>query len=319
MSTTAQMVRAALCAVALGSLLGCSDGGDGATPSTTTAGTTTSTPSSVPAVDDVLLQTSGDRRDQALLLEAEHDLVEACMAEAGFDITYSPSEPRLIVGLAEPDMEYRRAQGYGGATPPPSIDGEPPVGTPELEEYGLVRDGPPDDPGVSVTGPDGQPIQFGSGGCTGEARTELYGSVEDFIEAVVVPEDQRALIDQVAFEGDDLLAVQDEWVACMEARGYSYDSPFRAYQAFTQSDLPLTEADQEGTEPAQEPAGDHGLEVATAVADGECQIEVGMPEVIDRLRQEQIDQLPDAVVERLEEAMEIRGRALAEARRITGG
>jgi len=134
---------------------------------------------------------------------------------------------------------------------------------------------------VEIRGVDGSTWSMSEAGCRGQAVEELYGSVEEYLQLEAyrarVGDGGRSEVD----EDPDYLAVERRWAACMAERGFEVSDPGEAYSlAFSTYE--------------RDPAS----EFAVAVADAECNREVGLraagDEALARVRQRLAEELGPA-------------------------
>lgn len=236
---------------------------------------------------DMVTHSGGYWDDADALGAAEDRLVRECMRARGFT-TPAPGAagPAPRHGeVAGVDLEYRREHGYGvvddavAARAPRPQPPAPPPG------YDQALSG---DTSVTVG-----KVVAASGGCMGQARAALAGSVERWATAVYAPD----------FLNDDLIAAtardpardraERQWRACMAGQGYRY-----------------TAYDQPRTEAARHPAAERRI----ATADGVCLIRARVIETGIELRRRAALAMPPQWRAELVGAARIRRAAAAEAR-----
>jgi hypothetical protein len=225
-------------------------------------------------------------RDLAL---AEHRLTQRCMLAHGFEYPARVPDPAADTGslLRIPPpftVEKARADGYGS-----TIRREPPTapaggGTAvdryvaalspaDQARYRLALDD--ENAGkVTVSLPGGAKVTAASHGCRGEARLRTYGSLENYLTIVYLP--QMAQTEVGKLESDRaLVATMKRYAGCMADGGYPVATPAAAAQ--------LAETYYAG---GPSPAA-RDREVALAVRDATCQrrtrVHPVYREAVDRL------------------------------------
>ncbi|WP_433306582.1 hypothetical protein ACQP2F_21190 [Actinoplanes sp. CA-030573] len=237
---------------------------------------------------DMVTHSGGYWDDADVIAAAEERLVRECMRARGFT-TPAPAaaEPAPRHGeVAGVDLGYRRAHGYGltdDAVAARSPRPQPPAPPPGYD-HALRGD-------TSVTV---GKVVVASGGCMGQARAAVAGSVERWATAVYAPD----------FLNDDLIAAtaadpardraEREWQACMAGQGYR----------FTGYDQPRAEA-------ARHPAAERRI----ATADGVCLVRARVIETGIELRRRAALAMPPQWRAELVRAAEIRRAAAAGIRR----
>lgn len=169
----------------------------------------------------------------AHIFNAEQRLIAACMSESGFDfpvtplsavvanapLYLSPSELRRSgyqydwAGAAEQFLELN---GPGG--PPDPTAG---MSTAEAAAYSEALSGSSPNATVTFEEADGSTVVMGTGGCVGDARAQLYGSVENAMgfERAAVALGHSGLAEWLqAIEAYQ--APLASWQQCMREAGY---------------------------------------------------------------------------------------------------
>jgi hypothetical protein len=163
------------------------------------------------------------------------EAVRLCMARAGFDYTPPSSATTMdlngAIGFKRLTVEAAKASGY--ASTGPQGPHEPAPGTADGELFAnpaftRALTGPADT--ASVTTVDGTGTS--SGGCRGEAMTQIYGSAENYMLATGIAYNS-VLPASLSASGDSGItkAIKD-WTSCMKETPYaSFANPQQAADA----------------------------------------------------------------------------------------
>jgi hypothetical protein len=265
-----------------------------------------------------------DPGDRVVLYEAEEYLKRACMARHGQPYPEYPyiarkgHEAWYRGAYAEwewDDPDRARATGYGISlrlTAAEDILAEKAnrlaadharwydsLSPSEREAYDQALEG--NQQTVSLVLPDGREAYTVSSGCLGESHAELYGSVEDYWTLEVY----RGLIsDEGANRVDEDKAYQEvvgAWSSCMRDRGFDAPDPIEAFSIAYVDDL-----DQLDLE----------FERAIAVADAECNQEVGLRAAGDKALAHVQRQMTTELHDWSERARGVADRALERAAHV---
>lgn len=162
-------------------------------------------------------------------------VIRKCMAAAGYDFapvvnTYK-GDFSGNVGAKRLDVATAKASGY--ATLLPAGPPEPAAGTHLAAlfadpAFALALSGPQtNDNRVSVNG-----IGTYGGGCTGEAATTIYGSMENYVLATGVAMNSLNSAARAAITDSGFKKVIDSWKGCMTESPYAnFSSPAQAMSA----------------------------------------------------------------------------------------
>jgi hypothetical protein len=254
------------------------------------------------------LVTHGEQhwRDASALGAAEERLVGGCMRTRGFAMPPAPAgDPGPRHGeVSGIDLGYRDRLGYGIATVP-ARPAEPPPATAEGYERALTGGA-----GVEVRFGDGSTLVVASGGCRGQARTALGGSVRDWATAVYAG---NHLNDDLvrAVAGDPARArVLGEWRACMARAGWAF-ADYRGPRELIES--------RAATARSPVPAGLAALERRLAGADGRCLVRARVIETDIELRRAAALRMPADWRAALVRAAQVRRAAADAAREVLAG
>jgi hypothetical protein len=243
---------------------------------------------------------------QRAMHEAQFLLVSRCMRNAGFEhpyVKFAPFPPSLDrrYGLKDPDAA--RKWGYGL---PSSMDVDDSASqaytdslTPEERRaYEVAAVGSPD--GQVPIGTDGSTAPAG---CLGEARDTIYGSRVEAIKAEELRQMFQELEGEAYFasEGDQRVeSVKDQWIDCMEGRGYDVsglDDPLDASVLATGPEGGLAD-----------------IELAMSVV--HCNDATDLVEIWSGVEAEIQDGLLQAHAAEMQELLALREQAIANADRI---
>jgi hypothetical protein len=209
-------------------------------------------------------------RDLAL---AEHQLIQRCMRERGFQYPADVPEPEdgntaLLSMPPRFTAEQARERGYGDLirreSQPERASGANPLSdyvasltADELARFTLALD----DPGsakISVSLPGGARMGAFSSGCRAQARLQTYGSVETYLTIRYLPQVAQSHMDNV--ESDRALReASKRYNRCMADSGYPLETPTAATglaeSYYTAGDTPAARQ----------------REIALAIQDATCQ------------------------------------------------
>lgn len=244
------------------------------------------TPSPSDEAVDLLTGSGSYHEGQYFLTVAEQELIGNCMSEQDQPYPVAiPERPEGTGAELEVGMASRRREGYGldraGARPASELLlGE--LSETDRTAYLVALEGGPRDRRGLLLG-NGSTVTFASGGCQGRAWRRLYGDPMEWARLTYAPQAMNtALARQVATDPRYRSAIR-AWSTCMAGRGHQVSDPEAAQAA-------LREAYQAGGD-------DEALrrrEIDTAVADGECSMEVGLPALVREVKHELAETLPEA-------------------------
>jgi hypothetical protein len=230
-------------------------GSDGATVSTITGPTNAR---SIAAINS-RIQTSLNKREDALIVNVHSRLVEECMRDKSYRISLghlSPSDigegkgflSRLEVWLFE-DLDHARRSGYGihSATIAPVRDGRANENAPDvpsktdlgprawkryLVEY-FGREGDR----VGITELDGGFTSIPGGGCLGQATKAIWGNLKRYLRLL----DARSTADSQLWlhtiRDDHVRTTLDQWRTCVAERGHDPQNPYLSYLRAAEGNL----------------------------------------------------------------------------------
>ncbi len=224
------------------------------------------------------------------------EIVAACMAEEGFE--YIPVENNGMVvqvggddGPAWDSVEFAEQFGYGATTyedmpgyssgeeyVDPNQDYVEAMSESERDAYYEALYGPPQEAPSDDATAEAVEWDWTTAGCQGKGQHEssvANQAMEDESFKVIM-EELNHLYEGVA-DDPRLADIDSEWAACMSEAGYTFATPSEAQQSIYDAMNELWE--QASADGANEPdeaamAELRTTEIATAVADRTCQIEV---------------------------------------------
>lgn len=225
------------------------------------------------------------------------EAVRRCMAKAGFDYTPPSSGMSLdlngAIGFKRLTVDAAKTSGY--ASTGPQGPGEP---APESADGKLVANpaftnaltGPGDTASMTKVGGMGT----SSGGCRGEAMTEIYGSTENYMLATGIAYNS-VLPASLSASGDSgITKAISDWAACMKETPYaSFANPQQA-------------ADAGRAAGGQE-------EFKIAVTDAVCRDKTGFHAALDKVLDKYLTTRMQELAPQIETVKEIRRAADANA------
>jgi hypothetical protein len=198
-----------------------------------------------------------------------------CLRYAGFEYKSGPdleSAPNLFGIIGMMTEESARKVGYaavatsGERSPQESYVAS--LAPSDAARYAAAVD-PEHGPQAVVRGDHGEEFTAPRQGCYAQARTAVYGSVENFLRLMVLPTRVR-LATPALFDHDSVRDAAAQYGRCMTGRGYPTSNLKHMRE--------LAEARFGRTRSATDPPGDE--EVTMALADAACQESSKLIEVI---------------------------------------
>jgi hypothetical protein len=244
------------------------------------------------------------RDDQRLLVRAERESTRRCMAARGFDYPAPVGNPTGGDDPWRPDLDARRSHGYGFTDPGPSADSQYPPDLPvgKRADYARALSGDPDRR-ATLRLSSGPQFTFATTGCIAEGRIKLFGDVVGAARVAYVPQEAyNAMHGRIADDAGMHEAMQ-RWGACMTSRGYPYTSMSAA-----RADVGRKSGAAGSSASARQ------FEIQVAVADGECALAAGVPELVDRAGRRYAAELAAEQRRDLNLAAELRAEGLRRAR-----
>lgn len=262
------------------------------------AASVTASPEPIPGViREAEAYATGDPVAEKGMQEA----VRLCMAKAGFDYTPPASNLALdlngAIGFKRLTVEVAKASGY--ATTRPQGSGEP---APVTETGDLFTDRAFN---AALSGPDGSVTTTAggmgatSGGCRGEAMTQIYGSAQNYMLATGVAYNSFFPATLSASGDSGIAKAVTDWTACMKETPYpSFANPQQAADAGT--------------------AAGGQEEFRIAVTDAVCRDKTGFHAAIDTVLDKYLTTRMQELAPQIENVKEIRRAARANAATLSG-
>jgi hypothetical protein len=171
------------------------------------------------------------------------------------------------------------------------------------DAYMIALQGP-ESSRVTVTLPGGVTSTCPSGGCQGIAQRRIYGSETNYILAVTGASILNGILLNSVTADPAFGTVVSDWSACMEKRGYNYDSPRILWNT-------LARQIAEAPTPAM-----RELEIKTAVADYKCSAAVKLLPTVRALQEQHAGQLSGPLLSNLISITQIEATALKNAKSL---
>jgi hypothetical protein len=259
------------------------------------------------------------------LFIAEHELVGQCMQEEGFKYEVIPpalEDFEKSAPLPAVDMEERRQSGYGLAESAIGDVSRQGDGAPQDVNAKYIQTLSPerqrgyqralfgqDERSIEVELPGGGVLATNEDGCLSEARIQLYGDLSTWLYLDHIANNLRSEAASRTRADERYDAVHDEWRSCMEDRGFEYRTPGDAMAAAAEMYGNASADRQEIVR----------REIQVAVADGECDLSVGLSSTLNRLRQAHFAQVQEDRFGEITGLRELQANALGRARDLLEG
>lgn len=181
----------------------------------------------------VIAQDATTLRWSWLIGRTEGQLIAQCMRRNGYAYEVPAPDP-------EPGPATITADALGGNGP---------------ATYGVFPHGaPPNNPGVepasfrdaldgaateaaSLTLPDGSTVGYETGGCLGEARTRLFGSVRAYVTSAYLPPTVRDEFAAFLTTDPAYTVARQAWQSCMAQRHWTFQTPAEAIASLETAQL----------------------------------------------------------------------------------
>lgn len=245
----------------------------------------------------VIAQDVATQRWSRLVGYAETLLVAQCMKRHGYTYAVPAPDPEPSPATITVDALGARGPATYGVLPhhaqPTNTDADQP-------SFQRTLDGAPTEI-AAMTMPDGSTIGYETGGCLGEARTRLFGSVRAYVASAYLPEAVRDEFDASLTVDGPYTTARNAWHSCMALGGWSFDAPAAAIASL---------------ETAQQDAASlNHRQAAIASADRDCDSQSHLRAERSQALTRFIAALPDRVLAELDEIHTSRERAEQAARR----
>jgi hypothetical protein len=259
------------------------------------------------------------------LFIAEHELIGQCMQKGGFRYEVIPPALEDFEKSAPPpavDMDERRQIGYGlaesatgggnpqGDAAPQDVNAKyiqtlSPQRQRQYQEALFGRD----ERSVEVELPGGGVLATNEDGCLSEARMRLYGDLSTWLYLDHIANNLRSEAASRMRADERYDSVHNEWRSCMEDRGFQYRTPGEAMAAAAEM-YGNASADRQQV---------LRREIQVAVADGECDLGVGLTSTLNRLLQTYFAQVQEDRFGEVMNLSELQANALSRARDLLEG
>jgi hypothetical protein len=181
----------------------------------------------------VIAQDAGTLRWSWLVGRAEVQLIGQCMKSQGFTYAVPAPDP-------EPDTATMTVDALGSGGPATygvfPHRGQPSNAGADQPSFRYALDGAPTAL-AAMTLPDGSSIGYETGGCTGNARTSLFGSVRTYVASAYVPKVVRDEFDAFLATDGPYTSALKAWQSCMTDRRWSFDGPAAAISSLETAQL----------------------------------------------------------------------------------
>lgn len=239
------------------------------------------------------------------LVERRADaLLGQCMRERGFE--YVPPDRGEWQGWSTPasyfnplSVERAEAWGYVLEDADPSLVEAPPLSESEQEAFGVALMGTDEERVRLDNG-----LEIGTGGCLGEARAAVAGSIDESVEWLAFSGHLQILRNQVWEEvlaSPEWQETEKAWTRCMRDAGYDVDSPADATDLALAGPgrLPFERPKEVDPEALNEERPTE-WEIQVAVTDATCRTDTSFEDEWDRLmsyfEQEAVADNPELVL-----------------------
>ena len=270
------------------------------------------------AAERVLTADVSTLRNEWYLFKAQQELVARCMWQRRLKYFITDAGPEPDPGtLTEDAIGRGHPHTYGvvreiaalAATGAEADRGDDPTvlpqdryvtGLPSDDQDAYVRIllGPPDSLGSLVL-PSGMRANYLTEGCVGLARSRLFGSVEEALLDLMLPQDVSRSFEVVLWDDPRYEWAMSAWRRCMEEAGWKYRSPLSAIKSIRSLAI-------EG-----EPLGELLLrEAAVAEADAACDSRSALRATQQTILAEYLRQQPARIIRQLADVLKARRAAV---------
>ncbi|WP_405853864.1 hypothetical protein OG407_00345 [Streptomyces sp. NBC_01515] len=256
----------------------------------------------------VLTDDATSLRQRWQLFGTQQVLVQQCMQRLGLRYLVTSTGPEPAAGVTTADT-------IGTATPPSYEITGPPVGAidgvtaqdryvsslaPAARERYLAAYNGSDTRMGTLTLPSGAVSQYLTGGCEGQARTELYGSVRAAMEDTFVPQNVNGMFQNYLTTDRPYQSALGTWQRCMAQAGWQAGTPAAAIQAIRAQ-----------AAVGASPASLAGKQHSEAATDRRCDTASGLRGTLVDQRKLFLKRQPASTLARLNQIEQARQSALA--------
>jgi hypothetical protein len=181
----------------------------------------------------VIAQDATTLRWSWLIGRTEVQLVAQCMRRHGYTYEIPAPDP-------EPGPATITADALGGSGPatygvfphgaPPNKPGAEPVSFRDALDGAATE-------AASLALPDGSTVGYETGGCLGEARTRLFGSVRAYVTSAYLPQTVRDEFDAFLIADGAYTDALKAWQSCMAQRHWTFKAPAEAIASLETAQL----------------------------------------------------------------------------------
>ena len=221
-------------------------------------------------------------------LRRTEELIAQCMHEQGFDdwiAVPTPSDVRVIEAPQPGTQDFAERYGYGFLTSPPSGVSWTTSGPTWHDDVAVMSDGERAAFYDALHGPVTETDQYGEGRSDGGCFEWAMGVApgDPYLEGVLA--NALAFLSGIR-ERSELDELNAEWAACMRGHGFPESAPWLTQESFGARAQEARAVQPDPDVPIEQtPEGQALLEeeIATALADLDCQVEVGYLERYDEI------------------------------------
>lgn len=196
------------------------------------AASVTASPEPVPGI---IRQAEAYATADPIAEKGMQEAVRLCMAKAGFDYTPPTSDLTLdlngAIGFKRLTVDAAKASGYASNGPQGSREPAPESADGKLfanPDFTKALTGPEDTASKATVGGMGT----SSGGCRGEAMTQIYGSAENYMLATGIAYNSFFPASLSASGDSGIAKAVTDWASCMKDTPYaSFANPHQAAEA----------------------------------------------------------------------------------------
>jgi len=196
------------------------------------AASVTASPEPVPGI---IRQAEAYATADPIAEKGMQEAVRLCMAKAGFDYTPPTSDLTLdlngAIGFKRLTVDAAKASGYASTGPQGSGEPAPESADGKLfanPDFTKALTGPEDTASKATVGGMGT----SSGGCRGEAMTQIYGSAENYMLATGIAYNSFFPASLSASGDSGIAKAVTDWASCMKDTPYaSFANPHQAAEA----------------------------------------------------------------------------------------
>ncbi len=258
-------------------------------------------------------------RDGWRLFSAQQRLVAECMHSHGLQYLVTDPGPEPTAGTVTAEAigggrpatygiaAELSAQGNGGNTIPAQDQYVRHLPLAQQGRYEQALGGSPNAL-QTLRLASGIEVQYRTGGCVGQARRRLFGSVETALRDSMVPQDVGQTFDTFLLSEATYHSALSSWQRCMAGAGWSYTNPRAAIKA-------LGSLSAQGTSLKRLSA----RETVVAMADSRCDKRSHLRDTRRLELTKFLRQQPNSLIQQLLRVDEARRRAVQVAVRVLAG